>query len=100
MRAVEASNTVPPVLFMCVFYQPIGSDFLAKFFTYNILAKGQSVILKFCTGEGWKYRVKNEVLHRVKEEKNILRTIKRKKANCIGQACLLKHVLEWKRRRK
>jgi hypothetical protein len=30
--------------------------------------------------------VKNEeVLHRVREERNILETIKRRKANCIGK---------------
>jgi hypothetical protein len=32
----------------------------------------------------WTDRVRNgEVLHRVKEERNILRTIRRKKANCL-----------------
>jgi hypothetical protein len=40
-------------------------------------------------------------LHRVKEERNILRTIKRRKANWIGHIvrrnCLLKHVIEGKR---
>jgi hypothetical protein len=46
-------------------------------------------------------RVRNEeVLHRVKEERNILHTIKRRKANCIGHIlrrnCLLKHVIEGK----
>jgi hypothetical protein len=44
--------------------------------------------------------VKNEVLHRVKEEKNVLHTAKRKKAIWIGHIlsrnCLLKHVLEGK----
>jgi hypothetical protein len=44
-------------------------------------------------------RVRNwEVLHRFKEVRNILRTIKRKKANWIGQIlhrnCLLKHIIE------
>jgi hypothetical protein len=44
-------------------------------------------------------RVRNEdVLHRVKEERNVLHTIKRRKANWIGQIlrrnCLLKHVTE------
>jgi hypothetical protein len=44
-------------------------------------------------------RVRNEeVLHRVKEERNILHTIKRRKANWIGHIlrtnCLLKHVIE------
>jgi hypothetical protein len=40
----------------------------------------------------------DEVLHRVKEERNILHTIKRRKANWIGHIlhrnCLLKHVIE------
>jgi hypothetical protein len=45
----------------------------------------------------WTDRVRNEeVLHRVKEERNILHTIKRRKANWIGHMlhrnCLLKHV--------
>jgi hypothetical protein len=49
----------------------------------------------------WTDRVKNEeVLHRVKEERNILHTIKRRKANWIGhilrRKCLLKHVIEGK----
>jgi hypothetical protein len=41
--------------------------------------------------------VKNEVLHTVKEERNIVHTIKRSKANWIGHIlrrnCLLKHVI-------
>jgi hypothetical protein len=41
-----------------------------------------------------------EVLHRVKEERNIVHTIKRRKANWIGQVsrrnCLLKQVIEVK----
>jgi hypothetical protein len=41
-----------------------------------------------------------EVLHRVKEERNIVHTIKRRKANWIGhilrRKCLLKHVIEGK----
>jgi hypothetical protein len=48
----------------------------------------------------WTDHVRNEVLHRVKEERNILRTIKRRKANRIGHIlrrnCLLKHVIEGK----
>jgi hypothetical protein len=48
----------------------------------------------------WADRVRNEVLHRVKEERNILHTIKRRKANWIGHVlrrnCLLKHVIEGK----
>jgi hypothetical protein len=44
-------------------------------------------------------RVRNEeVLHRVKEERNIVHTIKRRKADWIGhilrRICLLKHVIE------
>jgi inosine/xanthosine triphosphate pyrophosphatase family protein len=41
-----------------------------------------------------------EVLHRVKEERNIVHTIKRRKANWIchivRRNCLLKHVIEGK----
>jgi hypothetical protein len=46
-------------------------------------------------------RVRNEeVLQRVKEERNILQTVKRRKANWIGHIlrrnCLLKHVIQGK----
>jgi hypothetical protein len=48
----------------------------------------------------WTDRVRNEVLHRVKEERNILHTTKSRKANWIGHIlrrnCLLKHVIEVK----
>jgi hypothetical protein len=49
----------------------------------------------------WTDRVRNEeVLHRVKKERNILHTIKRRKANWIGHIlrrnCLLKFVIEGK----
>jgi hypothetical protein len=49
----------------------------------------------------WTDRVRNEeLLHRVKEERNILDTIKRRKANWIGHIlrrnCLLKHMIEGK----
>jgi hypothetical protein len=49
----------------------------------------------------WTDRVRNEkVLHRVKEQRNIVHTIKRRKANWIGNIlhrnCLLKHVIEGK----
>jgi hypothetical protein len=49
----------------------------------------------------WTDRVRNEeVLHIVKEERNILHTIKRRKANWIRHIlrrnCLLKHVIEGK----
>jgi hypothetical protein len=45
-----------------------------------------------------------EVLHGVKEERNIVHTIKRRKANWIGHIlrrnCLLKHVIEGKLERR
>jgi hypothetical protein len=49
----------------------------------------------------WTARVRNEeVLHRVKEERDIVHTIKRRKANWIGHIlrrnCLLKHVIKGK----
>jgi hypothetical protein len=48
----------------------------------------------------WTDRVRNEILHRLKEERNILHTIKRRKVNWIGHIlrrnCLLKHVIEVK----
>jgi hypothetical protein len=49
----------------------------------------------------WTDRVRNEeVLHRVKEERNILHTLKRRKANCIGHIlrrnCLPNHIIEEK----
>jgi hypothetical protein len=48
----------------------------------------------------WIERVRNEVLHRVKGDRNILNTIKRRKSNWIGhilrRSCLLKHVIEGK----
>jgi hypothetical protein len=53
---------------------------------------------------GWTDRVRNErALQIVKEERNILHAIKRRKAEWIGHIsrrnCLLKHVIEgWKRR--
>jgi len=48
---------------------------------------------------GWTDRVSNEkVLYRVKEGKNILHTVKKRKTNWIGHIlrryCLLKHVIE------
>ena len=53
----------------------------------------------------WIQRVRNvEVLHRVKEERNILHTIKRREVNWIGHIlrrnCLLKHVIEGKIERR
>jgi uncharacterized membrane protein YgaE (UPF0421/DUF939 family) len=48
--------------------------------------------------------VRNEVLHRIKEERSILHTIKRWKANWIGHIlrrnCLLKHMNEVKLERR
>jgi hypothetical protein len=48
----------------------------------------------------WANRLKNEVLHRVKEERNIVHTITRRKDNWIGHIlrrnCLLKHIVERK----
>jgi hypothetical protein len=44
--------------------------------------------------------VKNEVLHKVKEERNILRIIKRRKGNWIGHVlrrnCVLEHIIAGK----
>jgi hypothetical protein len=44
------------------------------------------------------------VLHRVKEERNILNTVKRRKANWIGQIlrrnCLIQHVIDGKIHRR
>jgi hypothetical protein len=49
---------------------------------------------------GWTDYVRNEVLQRVKEENNILNTIKRRKVNRISHilrsTCVLKHVIEGK----
>jgi hypothetical protein len=47
----------------------------------------------------WTDRVRNEeVLHRVKEERNILHTIQRSSGNWIGHIlrrnCLLKHIIK------
>jgi hypothetical protein len=45
----------------------------------------------------WTDRVRNEVLQKVKEERNILQRIKRRKLNCIGHIlgrnCLLKDII-------
>jgi hypothetical protein len=51
--------------------------------------------------KSWTDRVNNEaVLHRVKEERNILHTIRRRKVNWIGHTlrrnCLLCHIIEGK----
>jgi len=48
----------------------------------------------------WTNHVKNEVLPRVKEERDILHTMKRRKANWISHIlhrnCLLKHITDEK----
>ena len=48
----------------------------------------------------WTGRVRNEVLRRVKEERNIIHTTERMKVNWIGHVlrgnCLLKHIVERK----
>jgi hypothetical protein len=48
----------------------------------------------------WTDHVRNEVLLRVKEQRNILHEISKRKANWIGQIllrnCLLRHVIEGK----
>jgi hypothetical protein len=48
----------------------------------------------------WTDRVGNEVFHRVKEERNILHTVKRGRAGGIGHIvhwnCLLRHDIEGK----
>jgi len=48
----------------------------------------------------WTDHVRNEVLQRVKEERNNLHTVKRRKSNWIGNIlrrnCLLKHAVEGK----
>jgi hypothetical protein len=49
----------------------------------------------------WSDRVRNEeVLHRLKQERNILHAVKRRKANWIGHIlyrnCLLRHFIEEK----
>jgi hypothetical protein len=53
----------------------------------------------------WTDRVRNEeALHRVSEQRNILHTINRRKASCIGQVfrkkCILKHVIQGKKTRE
>jgi hypothetical protein len=61
-----------------------------------------SKVLKCGASEGWRsYRVTNEeIFQRVDEERNILQTIKRRKANStdhtLRRNCLLKHVTEEK----
>ena len=51
----------------------------------------------------WTDSVRNEVLRRVKGQRNILHTVNRRKGNWIGHIwrrnCLLKHVIEGKIRK-
>jgi hypothetical protein len=59
------------------------------------------VVLKKVVEDHWTDHVRNEeVREKVKEQRNILQTIKRKKSNWIGHIlrrnCLLKHVIEGK----
>jgi hypothetical protein len=59
------------------------------------------VVLEKHREDSWAHRVRNEeVLQRVKEERYILQTIKRRKANWSGHIlrrnCLLKYVIEGK----
>jgi hypothetical protein len=46
----------------------------------------------------WTDRVKSNVINRVKKDRNVLQTIRRRKANWIGHSwrrnCLLRHVIE------
>jgi len=48
----------------------------------------------------WTNRVRNEVLHQVKEERNILLTTRRKKsewfAHILRKNCLLRHIIKGK----
>jgi hypothetical protein len=58
-------------------------------------------LVTLMTFGGWYKMIYNEaVLHRVKEERNILHTIRRSKANWIGHIlrrnCLLNHIIEGK----
>ena len=66
-------------------------------------------VLQCSAGEGWRRPVgaivrEMKKYYRIKEERNILRTIKRRKANWIGHIlhskCLLNHVTEGKIERR
>jgi hypothetical protein len=52
----------------------------------------------------WTIHVKNKVLHILKDERNILHIVKRRKANWIfhilHRNCLLKHITEGKVKKK
>ena len=64
----------------------------------EVSANFWNVVLEKGDKISWTDRVRNEVLHRVKEERKILQTIERRKANWIGNIlrrnCLLRHVIE------
>ena len=81
-------------------YQQIGPKFKEE--TSKVLHLEHSFVWCWRKTEiSWTDRVKNkEALKRVKEERNIFHTIKRKKTNWIGHIlcrnCLLKHVNEGK----
>jgi hypothetical protein len=56
--------------------------------------------LKCGAGEGWNCVNNETVLHRIKEERNILHRVRQRKANWIGHIllrnCLLSHIIEGK----
>jgi len=58
------------------------------------------VVLESKEGISWTYSVKNGVLHRVKGDRHLLQTIKRRKDNWIGYImhgnCIRKHITERK----
>jgi len=63
------------------------------------LGSSEMLFLRRMEKISWADRVRNEeVLHSVKEERNILYTIERRKANCIGyiwrRNCLARHGIE------
>jgi hypothetical protein len=66
----------------------------------EVPGKFSNVVLEIDGEDQLDNRVGNEEVLRVKEERNILRTIKRRKANWTGQilcrSCFLKHVIEGK----
>ena len=60
-----------------------------------------NIVLEKDAEGSWTDRAKNEdVLHRIKEDRNLLHTIKRRKANWMchiwRRNCLLNHVIEGK----
>jgi len=68
---------------------------------YNIPLHHSPLFWKWIQKISWSDRVKEGVLRRAKEKRNILRTIKRRKANWIGRILvrlsLLTHVTEGKK---